>query len=92
MDVVTAEANTSGALPPSPLHTMATTTTTTTTTTTPTTVVEEGKLLSESLATVKIQVGQMKRHLVRCASAVPPSSPARRTGDTKRISVLTACD
>ncbi|KAH7907427.1 vacuolar protein sorting-associated protein 35, partial [Hygrophoropsis aurantiaca] len=26
-------------------------------------VVEEGKLLSESLATVKIQVGQMKRHL-----------------------------
>lgn len=39
------------------------TTTTTTTTTAP--VVEEGKLLSESLATVKIQVGQMKRHLVR---------------------------
>ncbi|KAG8220725.1 vacuolar protein sorting-associated protein 35 [Butyriboletus roseoflavus] len=31
--------------------------------TTTTTVVEEGKLLSESLATVKIQVGQMKRHL-----------------------------
>ncbi|KAF8439372.1 vacuolar protein sorting-associated protein 35 [Boletus edulis BED1] len=31
------------------------------TTTTP--VVEEGKLLSESIATVKIQVGQMKRHL-----------------------------
>lgn len=27
-------------------------------------VVEEGKLLSESLSTVKIQVGQMKRHLV----------------------------
>lgn len=26
---------------------------------------EEGKLLSESLATVKIQVQQMKRHLVR---------------------------
>ncbi|KIJ21267.1 hypothetical protein PAXINDRAFT_164841 [Paxillus involutus ATCC 200175] len=38
------------------------TTTTTATTVTPT-VVEEGKLLSESLATVKIQVGQMKRHL-----------------------------
>ncbi|KAI9462710.1 vacuolar protein sorting-associated protein 35 [Boletus coccyginus] len=36
-------------------------TTATTTTTAP--VVEEGKLLSESLATVKIQVGQMKRHL-----------------------------
>ncbi|KAH0838761.1 vacuolar protein sorting-associated protein 35 [Lanmaoa asiatica] len=35
----------------------------TTTTTMTTTVVEEGKLLSESLATVKIQVGQMKRHL-----------------------------
>ena len=51
--------------PPPPLHTMATTTTTTTATTTP--VVEEGKLLSESLATVKIQVGQMKRHLVRLA-------------------------
>ncbi|KAG9310353.1 vacuolar protein sorting-associated protein 35 [Chiua virens] len=34
-----------------------------TTTTTTTTVVEEGKLLSESLATVKIQVTQMKRHL-----------------------------
>ncbi|KAF9221315.1 vacuolar protein sorting-associated protein 35 [Gyrodon lividus] len=33
------------------------------TTTVTTTVVEEGKLLSESLATVKIQVGQMKRHL-----------------------------
>ena len=45
---------------------MATTTTTTTTTTTP--VVEEGKLLSESLATVKIQFGQMKRHLVRYTS------------------------
>lgn len=42
-------------------------TTATTTTTAP--VVEEGKLLSESLATVKIQVGQMKRHLVR---RVPP--------------------
>ena len=27
--------------------------------------VEEGKLLSESLSTVKIQVSQMKRHLVR---------------------------
>ncbi|KAG1814416.1 vacuolar protein sorting-associated protein 35 [Suillus subaureus] len=35
----------------------------TTTTTTTTVVVEEGKLLSESLSTVKIQVGQMKRHL-----------------------------
>ncbi|KAF8555930.1 vacuolar protein sorting-associated protein 35 [Imleria badia] len=43
---------------------MATTTTTTTTTAPATTpLVEEGKLLSESLATVKIQVGQMKRHL-----------------------------
>ncbi|KAF9242390.1 vacuolar protein sorting-associated protein 35 [Melanogaster broomeanus] len=47
-----------------------------TTTTVTTTVVEEGKLLSESLATVKIQVGQMKRHLdnddimdaLKCAS------------------------
>ncbi len=28
-------------------------------------VVEEGKLLSEALNTVKIQVQQMKRHLVR---------------------------
>ena len=27
--------------------------------------VEEGKMLSESLSTVKIQVSQMKRHLVR---------------------------
>ena len=27
--------------------------------------IEEGKLLSESLSTVKIQVSQMKRHLVR---------------------------
>ncbi|OAX40480.1 vacuolar protein sorting-associated protein 35 [Rhizopogon vinicolor AM-OR11-026] len=32
-------------------------------TTTATVVVEEGKLISESLSTVKIQVGQMKRHL-----------------------------
>lgn len=35
--------------------------------------VDEGKLLSESLSTVKIQVQQMKRHLVstpqHCASA-----------------------
>jgi len=29
-------------------------------------VVEEGKLLSEALNTVKIQVQQMKRHLVSC--------------------------
>jgi hypothetical protein len=36
-------------------------------TTTTTIVVEEGKLLSESLSTVKIQVGQMKRHLVSAA-------------------------
>ena len=28
-------------------------------------VLEEGKLLSEALSTVKIQVQQMKRHLVR---------------------------
>lgn len=28
-------------------------------------VAEEGKLLSEALSTVKIQVQQMKRHLVR---------------------------
>ncbi|KAG2049135.1 vacuolar protein sorting-associated protein 35 [Suillus hirtellus] len=33
------------------------------TTTTVIPVIEEGKLLSESLSTVKIQVGQMKRHL-----------------------------
>jgi vacuolar protein sorting-associated protein 35 len=38
-----------------------------TTTATPTVVVEEGKLLSESLSIVKIQVGQMKRHLVSAA-------------------------
>lgn len=56
--------------PPSPLHTMATTTTTAATTTP---VVEEGKLLSESLATVKIQVGQMKRHLVRLPSSARPA-------------------
>jgi hypothetical protein len=31
-------------------------------------VVEEGKLLSEALNTVKIQVQQMKRHLVRPAA------------------------
>lgn len=31
-------------------------------------VVEEGKLLSESLSTVKIQVGQMRRYLVRIRS------------------------
>lgn len=47
------------------------TTTTTAATTTP--VVEEGKLLSESLATVKIQVGQMKRHLVRLPSSARPA-------------------
>lgn len=34
--------------------------------TTPTTqVVEEGKLLSENLSTVKLQAAQMRRHLVR---------------------------
>lgn len=67
--------NTSGTHPPpsSPSHTMATTTTT---------VVEEGKLLSESLATVKIQVGQMKRHLVRCASVILPV--AGRHGNERR--------
>ena len=31
----------------------------------PPVVVEEGKLLSESLSTVKIQVQQMRRYLVR---------------------------
>ena len=31
-------------------------------------VVEEGKLLSESLSTVKIQVQQMRRYLVRLSS------------------------
>ncbi len=31
-------------------------------------VVEEGKLLSESLSTVKIQVQQMRRYLVRYSS------------------------
>jgi vacuolar protein sorting-associated protein 35 len=31
-------------------------------------VMEEGKLLSEALNTVKIQVQQMKRHLVRSCS------------------------
>lgn len=34
-------------------------------------VVEEAKLISEALSTVKIQVQQMKRHLVR---AVPQLS------------------
>lgn len=32
-------------------------------------VVEEGKLLSESLSTVKIQVQQMRRYLVCCSKA-----------------------
>lgn len=36
--------------------------------------VEEGKLLSESLSTVKIQVQQMKRHLV-CTRLLASSSP-----------------
>ena len=31
-------------------------------------MLEEGKLLSEALNTVKIQVQQMKRYLVRCAA------------------------
>lgn len=34
---------------------------------------EEGKLLSESLSTVKIQVQQMRRYLVR--RTVTPNSP-----------------
>ena len=34
-------------------------------TTTTTQVVEEGKLLSENLSTVKLQAAQMRRHLVR---------------------------
>jgi hypothetical protein len=29
-------------------------------------VTEEGKMLGDALSTVKIQVQQMKRHLVRC--------------------------
>lgn len=43
--------------------------------------VEEGKLLSESLSTVKIQVQQMKRHLVRTrflASSSPFSTGTAR--------------
>ena len=36
------------------------------------TVVEEGKMLSEALSTVKIQVQQMKRHLVRSVSTERP--------------------
>jgi vacuolar protein sorting-associated protein 35 len=32
--------------------------------------VEEGKLLSEALSTVKIQVQQMKRHLVSAGNAI----------------------
>lgn len=39
-------------------------------------VVEEGKLLSESLSTVKIQVQQMKRHLVRTLLLQPRSCVA----------------
>jgi len=35
---------------------------------------EEGKLLADALGTVKIQVVQMKRHLVS-----PPRSPVFRT-------------
>lgn len=31
-------------------------------------IVEEAKLISEALSTVKIQVQQMKRHLVRAAA------------------------
>lgn len=40
--------------------------------------VEEGKLLSESLSTVKIQVQQMKRHLVcdvLCAASCQSFTP-----------------
>lgn len=37
--------------------------------------IEEGKLLSEALNTVKIQVQQMKRHLVRPQRLVSPHSP-----------------
>lgn len=39
--------------------------------------VEEGKLLSEALNTVKIQVQQMKRHLVRPAVPVIPRFESR---------------
>jgi len=44
--------------------------------TTPTTqVVEEGKLLSENLSTVKLQAAQMRRHLVRMRSAPRAAEP-----------------
>lgn len=41
----------------------------TTTTTMAVPIVEEAKLISEALSTVKIQVQQMKRHLVRMPAA-----------------------
>ncbi len=37
-------------------------------------VVEEGKLLSEAISTVKIQVQQMKRHLVGLYFQIPLAS------------------
>lgn len=43
-------------------------------------VVEEGKMLSESLSTVKIQVQQMRRYLVR-----RDSSAGLRTANGERV-------
>jgi hypothetical protein len=44
---------------------------------------EEGKMLAEALSTVKIQVQQMKRYLVRSGGPVRPGAvadgPARRS-------------
>lgn len=50
--------------------------------TTPTTqVVEEGKLLSENLSTVKLQAAQMRRHLVRMPTFGSAPRAAERKSD-----------
>ena len=55
---------------------------------------EEGKLLSEALSTVKIQVQQMKRHLVRqftsyCSIQCLLHEIEKRRAFTYRIFMLT---
>jgi hypothetical protein len=45
-------------------------------------VVEEGKLLSEALNTVKIQVQQMKRHLVCLQQNRDKACPFMSSGNT----------
>jgi hypothetical protein len=42
--------------------------------------VEEGKLLSDALSTVKIQVVQMKRHLVRMRASTYSSKANQHVG------------